>query len=344
MSKLKVALIGAGGNSNGRGLSDGFTQPDNWGLQHARILALRPDVDFCAIVGRDLKRTEEKAREYGAMPYTSIVEMLERETPDLVSLCLPNQGHFAATLEVIEAGFPLLVEKPLVFDLNEADILLNEAAKRNLFFAINFNHRYAKPVQLAHDAIRSGRLGDLTFASWRFGGEGASEYPHANLIETQCHGFDMLEHLCGPIESVMAEMTDKTGGGYRTMSLALRFANGAVGSLIGTYDSSYAYPDTHRIEIDGTLGRAVIHDTVKRYTFHSSGNEIGESWEAGYFNDVDREFHRTFDKHVDDLLDALRKGEKPPIHAQSGHRALVIADAAIRSFESGKRVKVSSVT
>ena len=50
----------------------------------------------------------------------------------------------------------------------------------------------------------------------------------------------------------MAEMTDKTGRGYSTLSLTLRFANGAVGSLIGTYDSSYAYSGTHTMEINGT--------------------------------------------------------------------------------------------
>jgi predicted dehydrogenase len=268
--------------------------------------------------------------------------MLERETPDLVSMCLPNQGHFEATLQVIQAGVPVLVEKPLVFSVREADILLNEAAKRNVFFAINFNHRYAKPVKLAYEAVRSGRVGDVTFASWRFGGEGASTHPHANLIETQCHGFDMLEHLCGPIASVMAEMTDKTGGGFRTLSLALKFASGAVGSLIGTYDSSYAYPDTHRVEIDGTKGRSIIHDTVKRYTFHAKGSEMGETWEAGYFNDVDREFHRTFDKHVDALLEALRSGGQPPIPAVAGYRALLLADAAVRSYTSGSRVSVAA--
>ena len=68
------------------------------------------------------------------------------------------------------------------------------------------------------------------FASWRFGGEGGGEHPQANLIETQCHGFDMLEFLCGPIESITAQMTDKTGGGFRTLALALRFASGAVGT------------------------------------------------------------------------------------------------------------------
>jgi predicted dehydrogenase len=321
---IKIALIGAGG----------------WGLQHARIFSARPDIDFCAIVGRTEEKTKQRAAEFGVSAYQDIDQMLEKERPDLVSLCLPNQGHFQATLRVIEAGFPLLVEKPLVFDLREADTLLNEAAKRSLFFAINFNHRYARPVQLAHQAIESGRVGDLTFATWRFGGEGNSDHPHANLIETQCHGFDMLEWLCGPIDSVMAQMTDKTGGGYRTLVLALHFANGAVGSLVGSYDTSYAYPDTHLVEVNGSKGRVQIEDTVRRYSFHTVGNETGEIWQAGYFNDLDREFHRTFDRHMDALFAAFREGKEPPIHAQAGRRALLLAQAAIQSFETGKRVTV----
>ncbi|REE87433.1 putative dehydrogenase [Paenibacillus taihuensis] len=326
-NKVKVALIGAGG----------------WGLQHARIFQSREDIDFCAIVGRNSEKTQARAAKFGVNAYTDIGDMLDKERPELVSLCLPNQNHFEATLKVIQDGYPLLVEKPLVFDLKEADTLLAEAAKRELFFAINFNHRYAKPVQLAYEAIRAGKLGELTLASWRFGGDGASDHAHANLIETQCHGFDMLEHLCGQVESVMAEMTDKTGGGLRTMSIALKFANGAVGSIIGTYDSSYAYPDTHRVELDGTGGRAVIHDTVKRYTYHPSGSELGETWEAGYFNDMDREFHRTFDKHMDDMLRAFREGRQPPIHASAGRRALQLAYAAIRSYETGRRVRVDEI-
>ena len=183
-----------------------------WGREHARVYSERADVDLCAVVGRDQERTQRRAREFGAAPYVDIDEMLERERPDLVSLCLPNEGHFEPTLKVIRAGFPLFVEKPLVFDLEEADVLLREAEARSLFFAINFNHRYAIPVAMAADAVRAGALGELIFATWRFGGEaGTSAHPHANLIETQCHGLDMLEHLCGPIDSVTAQMTDRTG-------------------------------------------------------------------------------------------------------------------------------------
>jgi len=315
---IKVALVGAGG----------------WGRQHARVFAAHPDVEFVAIAGRTAERTQKRADEFGVRAYTDLDEMLDREQPDFVSLCLPNQGHFEPTMRVIERGYPLLVEKPLTFEIEQAEKLLNAAGGR--FFAICFNHRYAKPVQLAKEAIDSGRLGDAVFTTWRFGGEGSSDHPFANLIETQCHGFDMLEHLCGPIAAISAEFTDAR----MTMALSLRFASGAVGGLVGSYETSYAYPDTQRIEVSGTKGRVVIEDTVRRYTFHSTGNELGETWQAGYFNDLDREFHRTFDRYIDATLAAFVKGEEPPVPARAGLRALRLAHAAILSCETGRRVEV----
>jgi myo-inositol 2-dehydrogenase / D-chiro-inositol 1-dehydrogenase len=168
IGKIKVCLVGAG----------------VWGWQHARVFSKRPDVTLCAVAGRNLEKTQARAAEFGLHPYTNLTEMLDTEKPDLVSVCLPNLEHFEATMQVIKSGYHLLVEKPLVFDLAEADQLLVAAEKRSLFFAINFNHRYAKPVRLAHQAMKEGRLGNITHASWRFGGEAnVSSHPHANLIE-----------------------------------------------------------------------------------------------------------------------------------------------------------------
>ena len=326
MSRIKVALVGAGG----------------WGYQHARVFAAREDVELCAVAGRSEERTKARAEQFGLRYYLDIEEMLVAEKPDLVSVSLPNMGHYEPTLKVIRAGYPLLVEKPLVFDLAEGETLLREAQARELFFAINFNHRYAKPAQMTKAAIEDGRLGQLVFVTWRFGGEGGrGGHPHANLIETQCHGFDMLEHFCGPISSIQAEMTDITGIGFSTMVLSLRFANGALGSLLGSYDSSYAYPGTSRVEVNGRAGRIVLYDTVKRFTFHRVGEETGEIWEAGYFNDIEREFHRTFDRYLDPMLDAFKRGAEPPVHARAGQRALALAWAAIESYETGRRVAVA---
>jgi predicted dehydrogenase len=82
----------------------------------------------------------------------------------------------------------------------------------------------------------------------------------------------------------------------------------------------------------------LLEDTVRRYTFQAAGEETARVWQAGYFNDRDREFHKTFDRHVDDLLVAFRRGEGPPVHARAGRRALELAYAAIASFETGERV------
>jgi myo-inositol 2-dehydrogenase/D-chiro-inositol 1-dehydrogenase len=325
--RIRVAVVGTG---------------DWWGRQHAKAFSSRTDAQLCAIAGRSVERTERRAAEFGVPGYTDLATMLDRERPDLVSVCLPNLGHFEPTLQIIEAGYPLLVEKPLVFELAEADTLLAEAARRELFFAINFNHRYARPMRLASEVIAAGEVGRLTFATWRFGGEpNDSPHPYANLIETQCHGLDLLEHLCGPVVSVMAQMSNATGRGCSTLSVAIEFGNGAVGALLGTYDSSYAYPGTHLLEINGLAGRILIEDTVRRYTFTRSGDEISKVWQAGYFNDKDRDFHATFDRYLDDMVPAFVDGREPPVPAEAGRRALRLAHAIIESYEQGKRVSTA---
>lgn len=320
---LKVAVVGTGG----------------WAEQHTRIFSRRADTDLVGVVGRDAGRTTARAERYSTRGFTSLDAMLESAQPDLVTVCLPNEKHYEPTLALLQTGIPLLVEKPLVFELDEADRLLEEAEKRDTFFAINFNHRYAEPVLRAKAAIDAGELGDPVFATWRFGGEAnLGESPHANLIETQCHGFDMLEHLYGPITSVAASMTKKTYGAWSSIAIALEFANDAVGTMLGSYDSSYTYEDSQRIELNGTLGRAVIHDTVRSLTLETAGDEVARVWRAGYFNDEARTFEYTFDRHVDAVLAALRAGHEPPVHARAGRRALALAHAVIESHATGQRV------
>ncbi|MDX6238440.1 MAG: hypothetical protein QOG10_3255 [Kribbellaceae bacterium] len=322
--RVRVAVVGAGG----------------WGRQHARAFGNHLAADLVGIWSRDLGRAQARAADWHTQGFDDVGRMIDETAPDLVSVCLPNTEHFLLTRQLIARGIPLLVEKPLVFDLAEGRTLIREAAERDLFLAINFNHRYAVPVVRARADIASGKLGELDFLTWRFGGEGSSaHHPYANLIETQCHGVDMLEHLGGQIESVTAEMTDD-GGEHGTVIATLRFANGALGSLVGSYRSSYAYPDTQRLEVNGRAGRLVIEDTVKRYTFSRAGDPTRQVWEAGYFDDRSRSFEQTFDAYLDALLDALSAGQKPPVPATAGLRALTVCTAIIQAYSSGERTRV----
>jgi len=79
---------------------------------------------------------------------------------------------------------------------------------------------------------------------------------------------------------------------------------------------------------------------VRRYTYNAAGSETAEVWQAGYFNDRDRDFYLTFDRHMDALLDAFKAGKQPPVHARAGRRALQLAFAAVESYSKGKRIAV----
>ncbi len=318
--RLRIAIVGAG----------------IWGEQHARALSARADVDLVGIMSRDAAKAAARATRYRSRPFVDLDTMLDQAKPDLVCVCLPNREHYALAMELIERRVPLLVEKPLVFDLAEADALVEGARRNGLFAAINFNHRSAKAIKMAHAAITAGRLGDPVFALWRFGGEGGACPLNDNLIETQCHGFDQLEYLCGPIASISAQFRQDPVKGPSTMALALGFHSGGVGAMIGTYDASYAHPGTHFLEICGTRGRLVVHDTVRKFMFHAHGNEVGEVWEGGYFSDQDRSFLLTVDAYYDDLFAAFRRGDPPPVPIQAGRRALRLAHAAIAAARDGR--------
>ena len=98
------------------------------------------------------ERTNARAEQFGLRYYIDVTRCSLPKSR-LGQSQLAQHGTLRADAAVIRAGYPLLVEKPLVFNLTEAETLLREAEARDLFFAINFNHRYAKPVQLAKAAI-----------------------------------------------------------------------------------------------------------------------------------------------------------------------------------------------
>jgi predicted dehydrogenase len=150
----------------------------------------------------------------------------------------------------------------------------------------------------------------------------------------------MLEYLNGPIKSVHSFMTNKTNNGFSTFVVSMKFKNKSVGSLIGSYDTSYAYPNSHYLEINGSKGRVLIEDQVKKFTFNKKENETAEVWQSGFFNDYEREFHRTFDEHYNEVINNFINKKKPPVHANAGKRALELALASIISFKKNKAVNL----
>lgn len=324
-NKTRIGIVGAG----------------NWGYQHARAFSERKDVEIVGIVGRTEEKTRRRAQEFGVPYFLSIEEMLKAGKPDLTDVCLPGQQTYRPLKMLLEAGIPVMTEKPLAYDLEEARELVRIAEKKDLFFAIDFNHSCSEAVGMAKKDIEEGRLGDVVFAEWHFAqaGEFPMTHPYMAIIEAQCHGLDMMEYLCGPICSVSADMTDVTGkDSYTTFSLSLRFKSGGVGTFLGSFDSSDDYDCVQEIRINGTKGTVTIKNNTRKYIFQAKGDQTANVWKPGIFDDQGGSFGKNIDRHIDKMLAAFRKGDRPPIPAERGLRALEIAWSAIHAFESGSRI------
>ena len=323
--KLRASVIGAG-----------FV-----GSIHARALADHPAVDLVAVCGRTRPKTEALAFRYGIPFHLSVEQLLAAERPDVVCVCTGNDEHVEPTLAALEAGAHVFVEKPMAFRLEDARRMADTAERAGLKLGVNFNHRFAEPYQRALRFMQEGSIGTPAYACMRFAGD---LYPNLNdpycmLIETQGHSFDLLRLFSGEIQEINAFLTDpRKIGVYTSAALAIRFTGGAVGTLLGSWDSSYSHPASVMFEVSGTEGRIEVENIVDAVrTFrHDSASFI--EWRPGLFDGGQRDFWRTIDAHIGSFVEAVLEDRDPPVGAADGLRALEATFAAIRSFEEGRPI------
>src|SRR4029077_19360248 len=189
--------------------------------------------------------------------------------PDVVVVCTPHPSHAPLTIEALEAGAHVLVEKPLAVEAREADTMIDAAERVGRLLGVCFQQRFRPVIVAAHALIASGRLGELVrvsivdplyrpnsyyaTAGWRgtWSGEGGGV-----LMNQAPHTLDLLCHLAGPPETVwgLSRRRSQPMEAEDTAAALLEYPNGAVGSL----ETSPVEPGAQRIELVGDRGRIVI--------------------------------------------------------------------------------------
>ena len=219
------------------------------------------------------------------------------------------------------------------------------AADRDLFFAINFNHRYAEPVQLAprrdRAPVSSARSCSPPGAS--AASPAPASTPYANLIETQCHGFDMLEHLVRPDR--LGDGPDdrpRPAAGTPHSRSRSQFANGAVGTPARQLRLVLRLPRHARPRSQRHRGPAAHRR--HRQALHAqsrAGTRPGGSGRPATSTTPTATSTTPSTRHVDALLAALR-----PARPRRSTRAPAAGrwsspGAIISSFQTGRRVPVA---
>jgi predicted dehydrogenase len=200
-------------------------------------------IELVAVAGR----TREGATSFGVgEPYDDLAQLLEREHVDVLHVCTPNDVHAVQALAALEHGIHVVCEKPLTVTLAEARSLVEAAEQRGLVNATCYHVRGYPLVEQMRVEVADGRLGDVRFvhgcylcddvlfpaSGWRVDpARSGASYVVGDL---GTHWLDLAEHVTGShIAELQAEFRSFAGGPLEDYAaLQLRFAGGAVGSLV----------------------------------------------------------------------------------------------------------------
>ncbi len=118
----------------------------------------------CDLVERNLEAA--RALLPGIRTYRSAEELLARERPDAVDICLPPGLHAWALREAAARRLDVLCEKPLCRTVAEAEPLAGILAESPIVFLPCHQYHYAPSWHAVADAVRNGEIGALRFVEW----------------------------------------------------------------------------------------------------------------------------------------------------------------------------------
>lgn len=295
--KQRVGIVGCG----------------NVSLRHLEAIKALPGF-FRSVAFCDIKKinSEEKY-------FSNFEEMLlkMKNKMDLVVIATPNSLHSSQAKKALEAGYNVLIEKPVAFTENEALSIVNTSQKTHKNAYVVLQVRHNKVIKVIQSAIESNLLGEIRsvsliqrwqrpsdfFNSWR----GSLETTGGILYEMSIHYLDILQWIFGIPDVLSASgfnLKYKQLPYYDTIFSLLRFPGGASGNIEVTVAA-----EPHNLECSisvlGEKGAIKISGPIL--------NKI----EYTYFTNIDKktELFLNFVKEVENSQLA-ETGEPSPYHIE----------------------------
>lgn len=240
-----------------------------YAAQRLHLPALRslPATRVVAIADTDPERLRLVAGRFAiARRYQDHEALLRDPEVDAVAVCVPPRAHAAIVLAALDAEKHVLVEKPLCLDLDEADLLVERAARTSVTAMVGFNLRFHRHVHAARQAIAQGLIGpiELVRSLWTSRVE-----QHAGLLEWRrhrelgggvlhelaVHHVDLWRFLLGSeIDEVFAFAARAEKVDDQTATLSARLRNGAL--AVAGFSQRAA--EAHEIEVYGQQGGLLV--------------------------------------------------------------------------------------
>jgi predicted dehydrogenase len=343
MSKSRIAVAGAG----------------YIGLAHIDAIEHSPTCALSAIVDPS-PGAQARAEK------SSLADLLSNDKPDGVVLATPNQLHVPHALECIAAGVSTLLEKPIAPTVAEAESLVREADAASVKILIGHHRAHSPIMAKAKAVIDAGQLGRLvavmgsaTFFKpdqYFVDGPWRREPGGGPILLNMIHEVHSLRMLCGEIIAVQALASNALRGFAveDTVSINLRFANGALGSFLLSDTAAYArsweqtsqenkayptYEDEDCYVIVGTNGSLSV-PTMRLKTYpRPEDRSWWKPFEVGTVGIVGDD---PITRQMEHFGTVIRGEAQPSVSARDGLANLRITEAIVEAARSGTTVDTAS--
>ena len=325
------------------------------GVAHAVMLSHVPGCTLEAVADpRPAARAALRGMGFAVPAYPRLERLLEQHTPEAVVVCAPQHERAAVVRRVVEAGIPVLVERPMARTLAEAVELVALARARGVPLAVGHPLAHEPVFARMHELVRAGALGPVrqvrsamfvsrVFAPRPRRGPGRLDPGRVAggvLAHLASDLLFVLVRMLGLPVRVRAERNVVYGEVEDELHAMMTLPDGAE---VG-FDCSWSVPGYTRastvIELAGREGHLLASDEALEVELSREAAGLP----AGYtrLRDADFPAPARFDfggetlwLHDAAFLDWLAGGEAPPNHAAAALEAHRVMDALYRSAAGG---------
>lgn len=317
------------------------------GRMHARNVARNSRARLVTIFDINAQAAESAAADLGVEPASSVMEVLANPAVQGILIATSTNTHVDLIAASVRAGKPVLCEKPIDLEADRARACWREIAPMNPRVMIGFNRRFDRSFGALKRRLQDGEIGkpEMLYITNRDPEPPAAEFlRHSGGLfhDFTIHDFDMARYLLGEIVEVQAwggNLVDPAigeAGDIDTCAVTLRAASGALVQIANSRRCVYGYDQ--RIEVFGERGMLRAENLRETAV---------ESWTDRHTLARDVLLKFFFDRYkeayiaeLDAFVSAVETGGRMSPDFADGIAALILAQAAARSMNSGRTEKL----
>jgi predicted dehydrogenase len=311
--RLRVAVIGVG----------------HLGEYHVQKYKAIPGVELVGVVDVNRARANEIGERYHVTPFFDHHDILDHV--DAVSLAVTTEMHFQVARDILSKGIHMLIEKPITYDLHDADTLIDMAKKHELVFQVGLVERF-NPAIVHMESLLSKPVFVEAHRMNLFAKRGLDVDV---VLDLMIHDLDIILHIV-PSEVAevhatgMAVITDKTD----IASVRLVFADGTAANLTASRVSGKMLRKIRVFQPDAYISA----DCGKRQVTVIGLDDEAKDEDGFPTVTSEKTKYEKSDPLADEInsfVSAVRNGTEAVVTGEDGRNALKIALNIIDQIDKG---------